>query len=341
MVRPTPINYLLVAGEPSDLNIQFPGYWTVKEGAFDSKYSRGAIQFHPLRSDQPPVVRKTDNIRLHDLAPEPDPWDPNPKPFYPEFWFHSLLKIFPYESRERDRYTVMKIGSVSFETEYVSRFKSMLYMKRNSVSYPIEEVTKKEFLEIDLGFTEDGITLYIDGEPEVEIPNHLDEFWEIPTEIEFRCTKRDMVWISQIIVADSDTRGSKLSTLKIKSRIPLGGDGIEGKADYVDNAEINDIEGLRILDDGSAIFSTEGIFSSERNFVDCVVVSARLNTVKEDRDIFAAYSENETIFSDDKKFLRNKYLENSQAVLRTNPIQNRRWWHSDIEKANIGIKASR
>ena len=320
-VPPDPINYLLVAGEPSDLGIGEPGYWTRRSGSFDPVYSRGAIQFHPIRFYRPAIIRDTDNFPLYDENSER--------------WLHFTLKAFPFDSRERDPYTVLEFCGYSLVLMYKSIRVSELFISFGETLRKICDVSSNDMNEYDIRTDNTSTKVFLNG---ISVASIGGEF-EFTPNITFRGSRRDMLWWSQVVIADRSTIGCKLSTIEMKKRVDDNFAHWSGDAEDIRGGEISDVDGITIKDDGVILFEGESHFDKKRNFIDTIILSSRINTVKEDRDITSAYSQDDEVFSGTIPVKRNRYLENSQITMRINPLKNRRWWYSDLNDIKLGLTA--
>lgn len=316
-IPPVPINYLLVIGEPSDVGIQHQGYFTNIDGSFDPKYSRGALQFHPLRYHHPEVTREVNIDKIYEDSGER--------------WLHFTLKAFPYNHKEREKYRILSFCNYHLELSYNGKSSNLL-ISIEDTPIKIFEVTSKDLNEFDIGVTPDGIQVFVNQNLVLE--RDLDVEFD-SDKITFSHSRRDMLWWSQIIVADRNTLGCKLSTIEFVKRVDENSSW-SGSADDISRPEISDVNGIRIIDRGDILFKCRSIFTNEKNFIDSIFISARINTVKEEKDISFAYH-NGITHTGESVMTRNKYLENSQLSFRVNPIENRRWWFSDLDDLTMGL----
>lgn len=318
------VNYLLVAGEPADIDIQKPGFWTRRDGTYDPNYSRGSIQFHPFRYFDSEVTR---SLSIRKIYTEKH-----------ERWFHSVIRVIPYDSRERDVYPIMDFCGYSLGTKYINKKVSKLYLSVGSVEL-VSISESGSLIEIDIGVIEDdlGFTLrvFVSGK-EVYSDTGADLF--IGESITFRGSRRDLVQWSQIIVSDRETVGCKLSTIEITGDIEKEHPKWKGSSGNISSPEISDVSGITMVDLGDILFECNSINKEERNFVDAVILSARMNTLKETRrDISPVHHSDSATQSTEDTFDREVYLKSSQVLMRTNPTLNRRWWYSDLNNAVFGV----
>lgn len=317
-----PLNYLLVAGEPQDLDIQHPGYWTMRPGSHDDRYSRGAIQFHPFRYGQKPDINREFDIRLI-------------RERFDEIWFHASLKAFPYDAKERGQYPILTMGDISLELAYFNSSQSDLMFRDGDASLKVATVSVKEIFEIDIRITNSSTEFYLNGE---KVRSTLGER-SLPTSASFKSSKRDMIYWSQIIVADQSTIGCKLSTIVPETKEESS--AWRGEVHYVNEGEISDHRGITITDNGDIIFGCKSkVDEPTLNFIDCVVLSARLNTVKEERNISANYSDGDVTVDEESSLNKFQYLKNSQVSMRLNRIRNDIWRYHDLKEIRLGLSAT-